>query len=65
MFITKEEIFKKFPNILEFFEHPKRKYQVQEEFELSRGEAELITDVLLRANLIKNTSQGWVRVEEK
>lgn len=63
MFITKEEILKKFPDILEFFEHPKRKYQVQEEYDLSRGEAELITDVLLRENAIKNSSLGWVRTE--
>lgn len=61
MLVTSGEIFEKFPGILEFFEQPKRKYQIQEEFSLSRGEAELVTDILLREGYIENTSQGWKR----
>lgn len=65
MLITKEDILKKYPDVLEFFKTPKRKYQIQEGLGLTRGEAELITDVLLRENLIRNTSLGWIRAREE
>lgn len=57
--ITSLEIIKSYPELLEFLEKPKRRYEIQERFDLDRGEAALITDKLLADGYIENTSLGW------
>lgn len=63
MLITSEEIFEKFEGILEYFEKPRRIYNLQSEYDLSRGEAQLILDTLVRENYLEVTSVGWKAVK--
>lgn len=58
--ITKDLIRASFPNLKESFgDKYIRKYELQQILDISKGEADLIIDILFENKVIENSSLGW------
>lgn len=60
MLITSKEIFERFPELKSIFKtRPRRKYEIQDMFKLTRGEVDLIISTLTKEGYLENTALGW------
>ena len=60
MLITSKEIFERFPELESIFKtRPRRKYELQDMFKLTRGEVDLIISTLTKEGYLENWPIGF------